>query len=74
MKQNMGFLDKLIRIIVALVIAALYFTHKIEGISAIILIVIGAIFLVTSLVNFCPLYSIFGLSTQKKNEASKSNQ
>ncbi len=64
MKQNMGKSDKLIRIIAALVIAILYFANVISGTVAIILGLFALIFLLTSLVGFCPLYAPFKFSTK----------
>lgn len=69
MKTNMGNLDKAVRIGIALLIAILYFTHVISGTVAIILMVFAGIFLVTSVVGFCPLYYPFGFSTQKDKKA-----
>jgi len=66
MKKNMGTVDKVIRILVAVVVVVLYFTHVISGILAIILLALSAIFVVTSLISFCPLYLPLGLSTRKK--------
>lgn len=63
MKKNMGNTDKTIRILVAVVIAGLYFGNIITGTLAIVLMVVAAIFLVTSLFSFCPLYAIFGMNT-----------
>ena len=65
MKKNMGKTDKLIRIAVAAIIAVLYFTGVITGTMAIVLAVLGGVFLLTSLINFCPLYAPFGISTSK---------
>jgi hypothetical protein len=56
MKQNMGNLDKAVRILVAIIIAVLYFTHIISGTIAIVLLVLAAVFILTSLVGTCPLY------------------
>lgn len=67
MKANMGTVDKAIRIIVALVIVALYFLGQISGTAAIILLAFAAVFILTSFVSFCPLYLPFGISTKKKN-------
>jgi hypothetical protein len=67
MKKNMGNMDKLIRLIAALVIVILYYTEVISGTLAIVLFVIAAVFAVTSFINFCPLYSLFGFSTKKKD-------
>ena len=66
MKKNMGTIDKTIRILVAVVMVILYFTNVISGILAIILLVLSAVFVVTSIVSICPLYMPFGLSTRKK--------
>lgn len=63
MKHNMGNADRIIRVLVAVVIAILYFTNIITGIVAYILLSVGAIFLVTSLAGSCPLYSLFGINT-----------
>jgi uncharacterized membrane protein len=66
MKKNMGTVDKVIRILVAVVVVILYFTHVISGVLALVLLILSAIFVVTSLLSFCPLYLPFGLSTKKK--------
>lgn len=66
MKRNMGTVDKVIRILVAVVVVILYFTHVISGVLALVLLILSAIFVVTSLLSFCPLYLPFGLSTKKK--------
>ncbi len=68
MKPNMGTLDKAIRIIVAISIAALYYFDKISGVTATIGLVLAGIFIVTSFMSFCPLYWPFGFSTRKKGE------
>lgn len=62
----MGKIDKAIRILVAAVVVLLYFTHVISGTLAIILLILAGIFVVTSLLSFCPLYFPFGLSTKEK--------
>lgn len=68
MKKNMGTVDKVIRILIAVVIAVLYFTNIISGVWAIVLLVISGIFILTSLVSFCPMYLPFGLSSRGKKE------
>lgn len=68
MKKNMGTADKAIRILVAIVIAALFFTNVITGTLGIVLLVFAAIFLLTSIVSFCPLYLPFGIRTNKAQE------
>ena len=72
MKKNMGVIDRVVRIILAAAVAVLYFTGVIGGTLAIILGILAVIFLVTSLISFCPLYLPFGLSTIcKKEDAGK---
>ena len=66
MKQNMGSFDRIIRVIIAIVIATLYFANVISGTVAIVLLVLAGVFILTSLVSFCPLYLPFGISTKKK--------
>ena len=66
MKKNMGSADKLIRVLIAVVIAVLYYLGKIEGPLDLVLLAFAFIFLLTSLVSFCPLYVIFGINTCKK--------
>jgi Protein of unknown function (DUF2892) len=63
MKQNMGNADRGIRVILAILFAFLYFTGTVSGVFGIVLLVLGGVFLLTSLVSFCPLYSLFGIST-----------
>jgi hypothetical protein len=68
MKPNMGAADKVVRILVAIVIAGLYFTNIISGTLAVILIALAGIFILTSFMSFCPLYLPFGISTRKKGQ------
>lgn len=65
MKKNMGNTDKGIRVILAIGISLLYFFNVIEGTLAYILMALAIIFLATSFISFCPLYSPFGISTCK---------
>ncbi|MBK6978985.1 MAG: DUF2892 domain-containing protein [Cytophagaceae bacterium] len=64
MKANMGSLDRILRVVLAVVFAALYFTGVVEGTLGIVLVVAAVIFALTSLISFCPLYPIFGISTK----------
>ncbi|MBI1307154.1 MAG: DUF2892 domain-containing protein [Bacteroidetes bacterium] len=68
MIKNMGSTDRIVRIIVAVVISILYFTKTVEGTTATVLLIVGAIFLATAFMNFCPLYLPFGISTRKKKD------
>jgi Protein of unknown function (DUF2892) len=63
MVKNMGSLDRIVRITLAIFFAGLYYANVISGITAVVLLAIGAVFALTSLVSFCPLYKIFGFST-----------
>jgi hypothetical protein len=71
MKPNMGTVDKVVRILAAVVIAALYFANVISGMLAIILLIFAGIFIVTSMISFCPLYWPLGISTRKKEAEVK---
>jgi len=62
----MGTIDKTIRIIIAVIIVGLYFTNVISGTLGIVLLVFAGVFVLTSLIGFCPLYVPFGLNTGKK--------
>lgn len=63
MKKNMGTADRLIRVIIAALIAVLYLTGVIEGTLGIVLLALAVIFVLTSLVKVCPLYLPFGIRT-----------
>lgn len=63
MKKNMGTADRVIRILVAVLFAVLYFTNTVTGVFGIVLLVLGGVFLLTSLISFCPLYTLIGLNT-----------
>ena len=68
MKQNIGSLDRGIRVLAAVVIAILYFTNQVTGTAAIILGIFALIFLLTSVMAFCPLYVPLKLSTKKEEK------
>lgn len=63
----MGKLDRMARVVLAIIIGVLYFSNLISGVTAIVLMIFAVIFIATSLISFCPLYLPFGFST-KKNE------
>jgi hypothetical protein len=67
MKKNMGSTDKVIRLLIAVVLVALYFTGTVTGTLGIVGLVVAAVFTLTSMVGFCPLYSLFGIKTCKTN-------
>jgi uncharacterized membrane protein YcaP (DUF421 family) len=66
MKKNMGLTDTIIRIALAAIVVVLYFTNIINGTIALVLGAFAIIFIITSFISFCPLYSAFGISTRKK--------
>jgi hypothetical protein len=66
MKKNMGTMDKIIRFVIAVLIAVLYFTNIVSGTFGIILLVVAGIFVLTSFISFCPLYAPFGINTCSK--------
>jgi len=69
----MGNADKAVRLLIAAIVATLYFTGVIPGTLGIVLMVLAGVFVLTSLVSFCPLYAPFGLSTCKTKAPAKSN-
>jgi hypothetical protein len=68
MKSNMGSADKAIRIVLAIVFAGLYITKLVEGTVGIALLVFGGVFLLTSVISFCPLYTLLGMNTCEKKK------
>jgi Protein of unknown function (DUF2892) len=66
MKSNMGTADRVIRVIIAAIITTLYFTHFISGTLGIVLMIVSGIFVLTSLISFCPLYRMMGFSTCRR--------
>ena len=63
MKKNLGKTDRVVRVIIAAIVAILYFANIISGTLATVLIVVAAISLLTSLIGFCPLYALLGINS-----------
>ena len=63
MKKNMGTIDRIVRIVIAAIIAILFFTNQITGTLGIVLLGLGVVFLLTAFIKFCPLYAPFGFNT-----------
>lgn len=63
MKKNMGSADRIIRVIIAAIVGVLYFTGTITGTLGIVLLILAGVFVLTSLISFCPLYAPFGIRT-----------
>ena len=68
MKKNMGNIDKIVRILIALVIAVLFFMNIISGTLGLVLLALAGVFVLTSLISFCPLYTLFGINTCSKDK------
>jgi len=66
MKKNMGSADKMVRIIIAIVIAVLFYMNIISGTLGVVLLVAAGVFVLTSFISFCPLYAVFGMNTGAK--------
>ena len=66
MKKNMGNADRIIRVFLAAVFAFLYFKGVVTGTPGIVLLVLGGVFLITSVISFCPLYTLVGMNTCAK--------
>lgn len=66
MKKNMGVADRIIRVLIAIAFVAMYATETVTGTMGIVLLVLAVVFVLTSLISYCPLYAPFGLSTCKK--------
>jgi hypothetical protein len=63
--KNLGTIDRIVRVILALVIVGLYFAGMLSGTLAIVLLVMAGVFIITSLISTCPLYLPFGIKTCK---------
>ena len=63
MKKNVGSIDKVVRLLLAAILIVLFITNVVSGIVGYILLALAAIFVLTSLINFCPIWAIFGINT-----------
>lgn len=63
MKKNMGGADRVVRLLLAVVFAALFFTNTVTDTLGYVLLALGGVFVLTSVVSFCPLYSLVGFNT-----------
>lgn len=68
MKKNLGSTDQIVRVVIAIIIAILYFTHVISGTMAVVLGALAIIFVLTAAIGFCPIYWPFNISTRQKNK------
>ncbi len=65
LNKNMGTADRIIRLVLAALFLVLYFTGIVQGVLGIILLILAVVFILTSIVSFCPLYTLFKISTRK---------
>ncbi len=65
MKKNMGTADRALRLIIAILFITLFVTENIIGTLGIVLIALAVVFVLTSFIGFCPLYTLFGITTCK---------
>jgi len=70
MKTNISSADRIIRVMIAALTAVLYFTNIVTGTAGIVLMAAGGILLMTSVINFCPIYHVLGISTFRKKETA----
>jgi hypothetical protein len=63
MKKNMGTADRVIRMLLAIVMVALYLTGTVTGTAGIVMLALAGVFVLTSFLSFCPLYGLFGIRT-----------
>ena len=70
MTKNMGVIDRSLRLLAVAIVGVLYLTHSISGTLAAVLGVIAILFVVTSVMGYCPMYIPFGLSTRKEAQTS----
>ncbi|HLP05647.1 MAG TPA: DUF2892 domain-containing protein [Paludibacter sp.] len=66
MKANVGFIDRIIRVILALVFVGLYVAGVLPGTIGFVMLGVAGILILTALVGICPLYWVLGISTLKK--------
>jgi hypothetical protein len=66
MKNNVGMIDRAIRIVVAILFGVLFFTHTIAGVLGIILLIVGIVFIITGILGICPLYSLLRVDSRSK--------
>jgi len=65
MKQNVGIFDRTIRILIAAILAILYFTGVVTGTTGTVFLILAAILLLTGILRVCGLYALVGINTCK---------
>ena len=65
MKKNVASWDRIVRVVLGIVLLALYLTNAVSGVLGIVLMVVGAVLLATAIIGFCPLYHLLKINTVK---------
>jgi hypothetical protein len=65
-EKNIGTLDRIVRIVLALILFAAYGMGYVRGILGYIVLIIGLILILTGVFGSCLIYSLLGMSTAKK--------
>lgn len=71
MKKNMGNTDRIIRLSVAGILALLWFQNIVTGTWGIVILAVAAVFAITAIAGFCPLYTLFGINCCRAKETDK---
>jgi len=66
MKKNLGSTDRIIRVLIGIAGAGLYFTNTLTGTAGLVLLIVGLVLALTAVINWCPIYSALGIRTNKK--------
>lgn len=66
MKANLGLIDKVVRVAIAVLVTVLFFTEIISGIMVFISLIVAVVLLITSSMSYCPVYGVCGINTKKK--------
>jgi predicted RND superfamily exporter protein len=74
MKTNVSSTDKIVRLALAIVLIVLFYKSIFTGIVGIIALIVAFVLTMTSLIGFCPLYTLFGINTAKKKEQNENSE
>ena len=69
MKKNLGFADRIVRILLAAILCYLYYSNRVTGTLGIVFVIVGVVLLLTSFISFCPIYAMLGCKTSRNREA-----
>jgi len=69
MRNNMGKIDRALRLLISVILVGVYFFGVVAGTWAIVILVFAGIMAMTSLISNCPLYSVLGINTDSKTKS-----